>query len=288
MKQSEAYSILGLSETATEDEANKAFRNLSKKYHPDLNLDKSDEEKKQLEAQFKKINEAIQIIKDPSKAEDSNPFSGFQGGFGGNNPFDAIFGGMGNINFQEIFFNNVAKHVHDVKISFKECVLGCKKSVDVKKSNQCSSCHGARFNKQGVCQTCKGSGFTETNETQNVSFSIPAGIPSGATLNLMQNNQIRVIVEPQENMELNGQDIVSKLDLTLLEVLKGTTKKVNTINGEMTLNIRKNTKNLDQIHARNMGVAGKGSHIFLVNVHYPEDTSKVIEALESEVKEIHV
>ena len=34
------YQILGISKTASQDEIKKAYRKLSKKYHPDKNIDK--------------------------------------------------------------------------------------------------------------------------------------------------------------------------------------------------------------------------------------------------------
>ena len=55
------YSILGVDKTASQDEIKKAFRKLSKKYHPDKNP--------KGEEQFKKINEAYSTISNPKKRE---------------------------------------------------------------------------------------------------------------------------------------------------------------------------------------------------------------------------
>ena len=43
------YDILGVSKTASQDEIKKAYRQASKKYHPDLQQNKSEAEKKQAE-----------------------------------------------------------------------------------------------------------------------------------------------------------------------------------------------------------------------------------------------
>src|SRR5947199_7377845 len=56
------YEILGVPKTATEDDIKKAFRKLARKHHPDVNPgDKAAEE------QFKKINEAYEVLSDKEK-----------------------------------------------------------------------------------------------------------------------------------------------------------------------------------------------------------------------------
>ncbi|MCG0999438.1 DnaJ domain-containing protein, partial [Acetobacter persici] len=53
------YEVLGVSKTASQDEIRKAYRNLAKKYHPDLNPgDKVAEE------QFKAIGQANDLLSD--------------------------------------------------------------------------------------------------------------------------------------------------------------------------------------------------------------------------------
>ena len=55
------YEVLGVSRSATNDEIQRAYRKLARKYHPDLNKEKGAEEK------FKQINEANEVLKDPEK-----------------------------------------------------------------------------------------------------------------------------------------------------------------------------------------------------------------------------
>lgn len=56
------YSVLGVPETATQEEIKKAFRKLAVKYHPDKNRDNKEAEEK-----FKQINEAYDVLGDPKK-----------------------------------------------------------------------------------------------------------------------------------------------------------------------------------------------------------------------------
>lgn len=56
------YEVLGVSKNASKEEIRKAYKNLAKKYHPDLNKNSSASETK-----FKEINEAYEVLKDPEK-----------------------------------------------------------------------------------------------------------------------------------------------------------------------------------------------------------------------------
>ena len=74
------YEILGISKDSTGEEIKKSFRRLARQYHPDLNPgNKAAEEK------FKDINEAYEVLSDPSKRAQYDQFSLFwkQNGFNG-------------------------------------------------------------------------------------------------------------------------------------------------------------------------------------------------------------
>ena len=58
------YKVLGVSPTASEEEIKKAYRKLSRMYHPDSNMNKSEYEKKQAEEKFKEVQTAYENIID--------------------------------------------------------------------------------------------------------------------------------------------------------------------------------------------------------------------------------
>ena len=57
------YEVLGVDKSADSDAIKKAYRNLAKKYHPDV----STEPKDVAEAKFKEISEAYEVLSDPEK-----------------------------------------------------------------------------------------------------------------------------------------------------------------------------------------------------------------------------
>jgi curved DNA-binding protein len=59
------YKTLGLDKNATEDEIKKAYRKLARKYHPDLNPNDKEANRK-----FQQINEANEVLSDPGKTKE--------------------------------------------------------------------------------------------------------------------------------------------------------------------------------------------------------------------------
>ena len=80
------YQILGISRGASDEEIKKAYRNLSRKYHPDANVNNPN--KAQAEEKFKQVQQAYDQI---MKEKEQGSFGGYSG-FGG-------YGGYGNYGF---------------------------------------------------------------------------------------------------------------------------------------------------------------------------------------------
>lgn len=174
-KKKDYYEILGVDRNATEDEIKRAYRNLAKKYHPDLNP--GDPE---AEAKFKEINEAYNVLINPETRAQYDRY-GHEGptgqGFGG---FD--FGGIDDIFdmfFGDIGFGTSARRRrnapvrgadirYDLDISFEEAAFGTKKEIEVARMEVCPECRGTGA-KSGthpvICPVCKGTGEVSYSQT---------------------------------------------------------------------------------------------------------------------------
>jgi DnaJ like chaperone protein len=69
MSEKEAYEILGVQQTDDMDTIKKAYRNLIRKYHPDIisSQDKDESYMEEATAKTQQINQAYQVIKELKK-----------------------------------------------------------------------------------------------------------------------------------------------------------------------------------------------------------------------------
>lgn len=161
------YEVLGISRDATPDDIKKAYRQLAKRYHPDVNpSDKTNEEK------FKGINEAYQVLTDPEKRSLYDRFghAGVSAGVG-DSGMDFGFGGFTDI-FEDVFtdFFGTGRREsgrrgpdlrYDLRISFRDAVFGVEKTVEIPRNEVCSFCKGsgAKGGKEfKTCSKCQGTG----------------------------------------------------------------------------------------------------------------------------------
>ncbi len=154
----------------------------------------------------------------------------------------------------------------------------------------CNGCMGSGFSEGGICTFCNGTHKKKASE--EISVNIPPGVVEGARITLksfgnyrakdIYDNLVVVIgVQPSENgLTLSGADVISTVELSLLEALKGTKKDLCTIKGNKVLEFKPKIKHGDRIRVSGFGVPPNGAHIFVVSVNYPEDVSEVIKVLE--------
>ncbi len=172
------YDVLGVSRDADDATIKKAYRELAKKYHPDMNPGDAEAEKK-----FKEASEAYAVLSDPDKRRQYDQFgqaafdgSAGAGGFGGfdfnGTDFNDIFGDI----FGDLFGGGAAggsrrgrsqgpmKGMNirkSVNITFEEAIFGCEKEIEVELKDTCPDCNGTGARpgtSPETCPRCNGKG----------------------------------------------------------------------------------------------------------------------------------
>ena len=168
------YEVLGVGKDADEAALKKAYRQVAKKYHPDVNPGDAEAEKK-----FKEASEAYAVLSDSEKRRQYDQFghAAFEGGAGG--------GGFGGFDFSGADFSDIFGDIFgdlfggrrggrasqgpmkgmnirkSVRITFEEAVFGCEKELDMVLKDPCPTCSGTGA-KPGTspetCPKCGGKG----------------------------------------------------------------------------------------------------------------------------------
>jgi len=161
------YEVLGLPRNASGEEIKRAFRKLAFQYHPDHNRDPEAEDK------FKEINEAYQVLSDPEKRRSYDRYGrvvteeGFPDfGFGGlGDIFESFFGGFGGTPFGRATAQRAPQKGDSLRVhlvlSFEEAVLGCSREIEIKRVENCPTCHGTGSRlgtSPQTCPDCRGMG----------------------------------------------------------------------------------------------------------------------------------
>lgn len=147
------YETLGVSKDATQDEIKKAYRKLSKQYHPDVNPEGGEK--------FKDISVAYDTIGDETKRAQydnklNNPFGG-NGGMSYEDIFNQMFGNQGGNPFEQRR-KSAPDKIIKVQVSPLESFKGVDKVIHYMKDNHCDVCSGSGGEQQ-KCGTCGGAGF---------------------------------------------------------------------------------------------------------------------------------
>ena len=176
MNKRDYYEVLGVSKDASKEEIKKAYRKLSKKYHPDINKEADASEK------FQEVKEAYEVLSDDQKRAQydqfghQDPNQGFGGGFGGAEGFgfDDIF---------STFFGggtrrrdpNAPRKGDDLQysmtIDFLDAIFGQETEIEIPKDETCETCDGSGAKpgtSKKTCPYCEGTG--QLNVAQDTPF----------------------------------------------------------------------------------------------------------------------
>ncbi len=165
------YATLGVSRSASAEEIKRAYRQLARKFHPDVSKDAGASEK------FKKINEAYSVLSDDSKRAQYDrfgpdqpgstqsaqwrDFSGFESS-GLGDIFETFFGGASPFSFGEGMGNEGRPRARNIRypmtITLEEAFKGASKGIRVKRRDLCPECRGEGGFSPARCGECGGTG----------------------------------------------------------------------------------------------------------------------------------
>ena len=254
------YRDLGVTKNASQEEVRAAFKKLAMKYHPDRN-----QGDKQAEEKFKQINEAYQVLSDPTKRarydqlgsayNDYQRGGGQPGGFdwsqwasqgGQNADFGDLFGGQGGFSdFFSALFGGMAdpsmmgsrrstyarqqpSYEQPVTISLTEAFQGTTRILDT----------GAKRVEVKIPAGAK----------SGTKVRVPAGAPNGSDLLL------KITVAEDPRFTRDGNDLVTTAEVDVFTAILGGEAEVQTMTGRVKLTIPAATQSDQKFRVQKRGM----------------------------------
>lgn len=274
------YEVLGVLKNSSPEEIKKAYRNLAKKYHPDLNPGN-----KNAEAKFKEISHANDLIGSPEERakfdsgeinqqqyqesqsrQRRNPEGPTNNRY--SQSFTDQFGGEDF--FEDLFKSNRAKPAqkaerdthYQMSISFKESIIGGEKIITL-------------------------------SNGKNLQVKIPSGITSGTKLRFKNQGvsradeagagdaYIEIKVDPLMGWTRYGVDLETEIAISFIEGIMGAEISVNTMYGPVMLTIPPGVNNGTKLRIKNKGVKlgpEIGNQIVKLKIMLPQNITPEMKA----------
>lgn len=290
MEYKDYYKILGVDKNSTQDEIKRQYRKLAKEYHPDLHPDDDAKQDK-----FKEISEAYEVLGDKDKKQKYDTF-GSNYNFQGGNHFDpsqygftytsgqgagdfsdffnAFFGGNGEgFNINDLFGGASAsssrprnKYDAELSLTVEEAYHGGEKQVSLNLGGQ----------------------------RKDLSIKIPQGIFPGKKLRVKGekwgiNGDILFKIKIEDrNYELDGLNLINKINVLPWEAALGTKVVIKTLDGNIKITIPEGITGGKKIRLSKKGFVdmngNTGDMIVEINIVNPPKLSKEEKKLYEKLK----
>lgn len=159
---------------------------------------------------------------------------------------------------------------------------------NIQQASTCPQCQGRGKVPEKECTVCKGSGTQR--KQQKITLKIPPGIDDGATIRLRDHGEaiahgpkgdlyVNIRVKPHKKFTREGDLILSKEHVGMVEAALGTTIDVETVDGPVRMKIPPGTQSGTDFKLTGHGVphlksGGRGAHIVTVIVDTPTKLTK--------------
>jgi len=255
------YKVLEIDKSATEADIKKAYRKLARKYHPDLNPNDKEAEKK-----FKELNEANEVLSNPENRKKYDQYGenwehgeeyekarnqqqqyqnsgGQQGDFGG---FSGFSGGGDYSDFFESMFGGGAQRATRQNAVFKGQDFNAELHLDLK----------------DVYTTHK---RTLTINGKNIRLTIPAGVENGQVIKISGQGgegvnggpkgdlYLTFNIENSTNFKLDKDNLYTTVDLDLYTAVLGGEITANTFDGKVKLTVKSGTQSGSKVKLKGKG-----------------------------------
>ena len=287
------YKVLGLPNTATQDDIKKAYRKLARKYHPDVNPN-AEEAKKS----FQQINEANEVLSDPEKRkkydqygkdwehaeayEEAKKQKARQGDYG-----QSDFGGGGN--YQQYSSSDFGDG-QDFSDFFSSMFGGSRNS-----SSRASQFRGQDYN--ATLQLTDKDVYTTQKQVltlndKKIRITIPAGVENGQTIKIKGHGgegvnggpkgdlYITFQITPDAQFKRIGADLYATQNIDLFTAVLGGDAVINTFTDKVKLKVTAGTQNGTKVRLKGKGfpkykIDGEFGDLYITyNVVVPTDLSE--------------
>ena len=249
------YKTLGVAKNATEEDIKKAYRKLARKYHPDLNPNDKEANKK-----FQQINEANEVLSDPEKRKkydqygkdwqhaeqfekarrshtqshnwDEYTYSGGDEGGGFSDFFESLFGRAGSSGRSQVKFRG-SDYNAELHLTLRDAYHTHKQVLTV--------------------------------NGKNIRITIPAGVEDGQVIKLTGHGgpgvnggpngdlYITFIIAPDPKFKRLGNDLYTTVELDLYNAVLGGEITMETLDGKIKLKVNPETQNGSTIRLKGKG-----------------------------------
>jgi curved DNA-binding protein len=255
------YQTLGIAKTATDKEVKNAYRKLARKYHPDLNPNDAEANKK-----FQQLNEANEVLSDPEKRKKYDKYgenwehgeehekyarqqqntrqSSYAGGqssgfdFGGGDDFSDFFQSM---------FGQGGGSARGRQTKYRGQDLNAELHLELKEA--------AETHKQAL-----------TVNGKNIRINIPAGVENGQTIKIAGHGAaganggpagdlfIKFIIADDPDFKRDGSNLFTTVKLDIYTAILGGEVTVETLSGKVKIKVKPETQNGTKVKLKGKGL----------------------------------